>query len=211
MASFSISYTDTSVTVSVTGITSGQTIRFYVRRDPDPGSSVVDKKYTASATYMTRSFYNLSPDTDYACNVEVGTDWIGTEYFTTDSAEETVEKWSWDESNGSASDKQTQAAYSAVTSNGDVSDFSYLVWNDLVDKVREVQQSKGYSWLNNHLTYNQTRMSASDKVLTAARFNSCRFNIGSYYSTGISEVSSGDIVKGSYFTKLASCINKWIG
>lgn len=211
MASLSVSCTDTSVTMRVTGIKSGQTIRFYVRYDPDTKVSVVDKKYTASATYMTRTFYGLSPETDYACNVEVDTDWIGTEYFTTDSPAVTVDSWSWSSSNGSATASQTQAAYSAIRNHGKVSNFSYLVWNDLVDKVREVQEAKGVSWSTNYLSLSRTKMSASDKKLTAARFNSLRYNIGIYYSTGIQEVSRGDTVYGYYFTTLTNCINNWIG
>lgn len=53
-------------------------------------------------------------------------------------------------------------------------------------------------------------MTSSDKTLTAARFNSVRYNIGAHYSTGISEVASGDPVLGSYFTTLTTKLNEWI-
>lgn len=210
MASFKISsYTESSVTIAVTGIQSGQTIRFYVRQDPSPGYADADKTYTASATYMTRTLSGLSAGTDYACNVKVDDDWIGTQYFTTDSSI-AVDEWSWSSSNGSATASQTSKALSAVKNKGSLLNFSYLVWNDMVDKVKEVQEAKGESWMTKYASYSATRMSSSDKKLTATRFNSLRYNIGYYYSTGISEVKKGDIVYGYYFTTLANCINNWI-
>lgn len=210
MASFKISsYTDSSVTIAVTGIQSGQTIRFYVREDPG-NTTAADKSYTASATYMTRTLSGLSPDTDYACSVKVDDSWIGTQYFTTESSSISVEEWSWSSSNGTATSSQTSKALSAVKNKGSLLNFSYLVWNDLVDKVKEVQDAKGKSWITKYASYSATKMSSSDKRLTATRFNSLRYNIGYYYSTGIPEVSKGDIVYGYYFTTLANCINQWI-
>lgn len=210
MASFKISsYTDSSVTIAVTGIQSGQTIRFYVREDPG-NTAAADKSYTASATYMTRTLSGLSPDTDYACNVKVDDSWIGTQYFTTESAAISVEEWSWSSSNGTATSSQTSKALSAVKNKGSLLNFSYLVWNDMVDKVKEVQEAKGKSWMTKYASYSATKMSSSDKRLTATRFNSLRYNIGYYYSTGIPEVSKGNIVYGYYFTTLANCINQWI-
>lgn len=211
MASFSISgYTDTSVTMRVTGITSGQTVRFYVREDPDPGYGAADKTYTASATYMTRTMYGLSPDTDYACNVKIDDEtWIGTKYFTTESSI-SVEEWSWNTSNGNASAAQTRAAYNAVSNKGSTGAFSYLVWNDMVDKVYEILDATGDSWNTKYASYAATKMSSSDKAITAKRFNSLRYNIGLRYSTGISDVYRGGTVYGWYFTTLAYCINQWI-
>lgn len=212
MASFTITnYTDTSVTMRVTGLTVGQEVRFYVREDPDPGYGAADKTYTASATYMTRTLSGLSPETDYACNVKLDdTTWIGTQYFTTKSSV-SVDEWSWSTSNGNASTAQTKAAYSAVTSKGSTDEFSYLVWNDMVDKVYEILDATNDSWNSKYATYAATKMSSSDKSLTAARFNSLRYNIGLRYSTGINEVAKGDTVYGWYFTTLANCINNWIG
>ena len=128
----------------------------------------------------------------------------------------TLSPWSWTSSNGDATAAQTKAAYNAVynggkKSGGSVSDFSYLVWNDMCAKVQEIFDYAGNgSWSSTYATYNNTRMTSSSKTLTAKRFNSLRFNIGSYVSTGISEVSSGDVVKGEYFLTLAECLNEWI-
>lgn len=121
-----------------------------------------------------------------------------------------ITKWSWTASNGNASASLTQAAYSAVVNKTAVTNFSYLVWNDLCDKVKEILDATGGSWDSTYATYANTKMTSSNKTLTATKFNSLRYNIGSHYSTGITDVYPNDDVLGSYFTKLASCINGWI-
>lgn len=210
MASFTVSCTDTTVTMRVSGLKSGQKVRFYVRIDP--GSTVyVDRTYTATSSSLSRSFSGLKPSTDYACNVKLDdTTWIGTRYFTTDSPEIKVEPWSWSRSNGDASASQTSAAYSAVRNKGKVSGFSYLVWNDMVNKVKEILDAKGLSWNNRFASYAGTLMSSGSRTLTATKFNSLRYNIGLHYSTGIDTVFRGDTVYGWYFTTLTSCMNYWL-
>ena len=84
------------------------------------------------------------------------------------------------------------------------------MWNDLCDKVKEILDATGGSWDSTYATYANTKMTSSNKTLTATKFNSLRYNIGSHYSTGITDVDTNDDVLGSYFTKLASCINGWI-
>ena len=121
-----------------------------------------------------------------------------------------VSAWSWSSSNGTASASQTKAAYTALTNNGSTSDFSYLVWNDMCSKVIEIENAAGLTWSTKYASYADTKMSSSDKVLTATRFNSLRYNIGRSYSTGINEVASGDTVYAWYFTTLARCMNEWI-
>lgn len=115
--------------------------------------------------------------------------------------------WDWDASNGLATASQTRSAYTEVTNNGMLLNFSYLVWNDLVDKIYDT--AGGY-WSDMYATYSGTKMTSGDRVLTAARFNAARQNIGSHVSTGINEVSTGDIVYGHYFTTLTDKLNQWI-
>lgn len=122
-----------------------------------------------------------------------------------------ISKWNWNGSNGSATASATSSAYNALHKGGKVSDFSYVVWNDMCDKVKEILDSISTTWSTYYgLTLAQTKMSTSDKTLTAARFNSLRYNIGSRYSTGIDEVKKGDTVYASYFITLATKINGWI-
>ncbi len=128
----------------------------------------------------------------------------------------TVKKWDWYSSNGTggssgnATASQTRAAYNAVTGKGKTSNFAYEVWNDMVNKVHEILSAKGLSWDNEFTSFSGAKMSSSNKVLTAAKFNSLRYNIGLHYSTGISTVSKGDTVYGWYFTTLTDCMNRWI-
>ena len=91
-----------------------------------------------------------------------------------------------------------------------MSDFSYVVWNDMVSKVNNVLSASSGSWNSKYATYSETLINASDKTLTATKFNSLRYNIGLRSSTGISEVSPGDTVYGSYFITMANAINSWI-
>lgn len=159
--------------------------------------------------------YNIKKETDYYC-------WIRPTYgsasgegyliFTLPTEDEilSIDSWSWDTSNGNASSEQTSAAYNAISNKTDVSNFSYLVWNDMVDKVLEILEATVDSWDNTYASAANTKMSSSDKILTATRFNSLRQNIDAGSSTNIDKVSKGDPVYGSYFKTLAEHINIWI-
>lgn len=121
-----------------------------------------------------------------------------------------IEKWSWTKSNGDATDTQTSDAYYAVKNKTKVTDFSYIVWNDMVDKVKEILDEIGEGWDTTFTTFANAKISYANKTLTADKFNSLRSNIGNNFSTGISRVYTGDVVYGDYFLTLADCINAWI-
>lgn len=112
--------------------------------------------------------------------------------------------WDWSASNGSASSAQTQAAYNAVTkvSGYDLSDFSYLVWNDLVDKVDAFAVYKSTTTVGAG-----AKMSSGDKALSATRFNLLLTAVNAMASTGITSRSAGQLVYGSYFTTITSTLN----
>ncbi len=126
------------------------------------------------------------------------------------SATPYITKWSWQTTNGTASIAETQTAYTSLRPGGTVSAFSHKVWNDMCDKVNEILTLTGRVWNAQYAPFNATKMTESDRTLTAARFNSLRFNIGRWYATGIDQVSSGDIVRADYFLTLAAKINEWI-
>jgi hypothetical protein len=121
-----------------------------------------------------------------------------------------ITAWSWSDSNGSATAAQTATAYAAITNKGKTNDFSYIVWNDLVDKINEAVTAAGSMWTSTYASLDSTKMTPSDKTMNAVRFNSARLNVGAHYSTGLSEVSKGDKMLGSYFVTLASKLNEWI-
>ena len=126
-----------------------------------------------------------------------------------------VLKWNWYSSNSpdyNASAEQTAGAYAAVSGKGRTTDFSYCVWNDMCAKVREIRAAVGGigAWDRAYGTYEDALMSSSDHAMTAARFNNLKNQIGSQIGTGIKDVSTGDIVYGSYFITIANRINDWI-
>lgn len=163
---------------------------------------------------LTASLSFLKPDHTYEIRVWIidtdGSMSSTSSWLTITIPDKMLLPWDWQSSNGIATAQQTRNAYYAVTGNDAVSDFSYLVWNDLVDKTKEVLDAYGYSWSNTFASYSATKMTASDRILTAARFNSLRFNIGSYASTGIETVQKGDIIYGWYFTRLTDRLNSLI-
>ena len=209
-----LSTTETSIRVQIRGLDttyerSDRVCTWYLngRRN---GTSTLGGKVSSGGTY---TFSGLKAGTTYDISVSItAPGW--TKVVELDTTAETdspsIEPWSWSRSNGEASASQTSAAYSAIRSNGKLSSFSYLVWNDMVNKVKEIVDAKGWGWSNNFSSYSSTLMSSRDKVLTATRFNSLRFNIGLHYSTGINTVSRGDTVYGWYFTTLANCLNNMI-
>lgn len=210
-ADYTISYDSTSVTFNITGLTRGQELYFVVRLSSS-SSNLVNNYDTATGSRFSKTFTGLSPDTEYACNVRVDGTWIETKEFITDKpARPKPAKWDWDISNGDATATETRNALNALTGKQSTNKFSYRVWNDLCKKVNDVLYYYGYSWSNASATYSNTLMSASDKTLTAVRFNALKNNIGSHHATGINSVSKGDTVYGRYFTTLADKINEWIG
>lgn len=197
-----------SVTVYVEDLAAGQSIRVLIRPYNDSSTTVVNQDYSVSGSSFSKTYKNLSPNTRYAINVRVDGSWLDADEFTTDKP--AISKWSWSSSNGTASAAQTKAAYDALINKGPLSDFSYRVWNDMCGKVIEIENALGQTWSTKYAQYADTKMTTSDKRLTAKRFNSLRYNIGRSYSTGIDEVSSGDTVYAWYFTTLARCMNSWI-
>ena len=166
---------------------------------------------SGTTKWMTKT--GLKPGTRYSVSIEAEdlvTGWSNSWSTRVTTDKIVVAAWSWSSSNGTASASRTKAAYNALINNGSTSDFSYLVWNDMCSKVIEIENAAGLTWSTKYASYADTKMSSSDKVLTAARFNSLRHNIGRSYSTGINEVASGDTVYAWYFTTLARCMNEWI-
>lgn len=182
-------------------------------RIAEKGSVSGTSKYITYTGLTPGTLYEFNYIVNFTSDTGVTNDYSGGYAEQATNARPKVERWTWTASNGSASIAQTKAAYSAVTGHGSTTDFSYRVWNDLVNKVAEAAEAAGGSWNvpgSKYLSLEETLMSANDKVLTANRFNSLKVNIGSRISTGIQDVSPGDAVVGSYFITLADKLNQWI-
>lgn len=103
--------------------------------------------------------------------------------------------WSW-----------TTEELNAFNNKGAFSTLTWQRWNAFCDYVLQLT-----SWYYNDKTdtYNLAgaKASADDKVLTATKFNLVKNAIGSMNAIGISNVSKGDPVLGSYFITLANKAN----
>lgn len=117
-----------------------------------------------------------------------------------------------------------------LSSKGETLDFSYLVWNALVEKTREAYLFKTDDPADVYLTkLDEARMSNSEngRVLTAKRFNSLRYVIGSELKTFNTDdnaifdrfkndvtsdwdMLSGEYVKSDYVYALTKKLNEGI-
>lgn len=185
MASFSVSCGETTVTMRVSGLKSGQTVQFYVRIDP--GNTVyVNSTYTATSSSMTKTFSGLKAGTDYACNVKLDNkDWIGTQYFTTNkAAKPRPDNWSW---------------YSSIYSGGSIG-LSALEWNDFTTRINDFRAYKGLS------KYSFTRVSRGMNI-SASIMNEAVAAIRAMNSSVPNNVYSGNNISASFFNNLKNALN----
>lgn len=229
-ASFDVSVdyvTSTSIVLSVIiSVSSGTVYTTYsYSGGSDSGTSTGSS--TSSDKNWVKTLSGLTPGTTYTITARLIDSNTGrilqtvTLNATTEKDGQAVTLWSWSASNGSASASQTQAARDAVAGHGAVEDFSHLVWNDMVDKVAEMRNAAGLSpvWNPTYLTQSNTKMSSTDKTMTAARYNSLRYNIGLYksfadsadslinYDSVVAVKNPGDDVIGSDFLDLMIGLN----
>ncbi len=145
--------------------------------------------------------------------------------------------WYWTQSNGLASAAQTSAAHSACVNKEYTKNFSFEVWNDLVNKVQEfLVYTERATWSigSNNYGYSPStiytsllanaKMTASDTKLYALKFNILRFCIGAmatfnnseennsiyqhYAKTGSWDMAKDEEVLGQYIIDLASKVNQ---
>ncbi len=123
--------------------------------------------------------------------------------------------WDWNSQNDSASAENTQKAYLAVTQKKRADEFHHTVWNDLCTVTNKVLSNKSLKWNSKYATLDATKMSSSDKTLTAVRFNSLRLNIDQIANTGIGEKTKyngvlldSNKVIGNEFIILTNCLNR---
>lgn len=97
----------------------------------------------------------------------------------------------WNGSNGDATSEQTQQAYTAVTTKGLCSDFSRLVWNDMVKLLSGALSAAGLTWDSTYGTIANTLIPEYLGQLTAKRFNAMVCNVGQLYYPNWYWVTSG--------------------
>ena len=198
-----------SITVQLSKI-SGAT-SYLIAYRPSSSSSQQEVRSTSTTYTIT----GLQPKTLYYLNYRgENSDGVGP-YMPSSVTATTlgsVVAWDWNASNGSATATQTKTAYTAVTQKGKLSDFSYLVWNDIVEKTNTVLTARNLTWDNTYGTKSNTAMSSASKTMTAARFNAVWWNLSRMVTVGLgpNPREPGETILGSYFTTLTDAINKAI-
>lgn len=119
---------------------------------------------------------------------------------------DSIAEFDWEVSNGSATAEQTQKAYNALVTRGKLKDFSYLVWNDMVDKLSEVMQAEKVSWGD----ASKAKMTSTDRKMTADRFNAFGLGMVNYGISTWESVSKGDPIIADRFIVLIDRLNRYI-
>ena len=160
-----------------------------------------------TSTVFSKTISGLTPNKKYTISFGLG--WGGSNTdnwnplshhnfsvsFTTDP---TTGKWSWEISNGDASDAQTQIAYQILMGEIPADNFSHLVWNDLINMVsdiRVVNNLSGWDSSGSYLSKAACLVEAGD-TLSADIYNSLLHNVEGFASTDLSEVQKEDKLTG---------------
>ena len=141
----------------------------------------------------------------------------------------TITPWSWTASNGTATTFQTMAAKSALDTKGQTKDFSFKVWDDLINKIAEARQETGQIWLPTYGTKPSSLIGVRYGSLMADKFNAAILNIayplwswerfaaiegylGRLQVKGVSTMgANADTVYAAYMLELSRKLNLMIG
>lgn len=181
----------------------------------DLGDFVSGKEYNFSVTAYTANGTpnDVSDDTAWTIKTQDGKDYL-TVKIPYPAGNTNISLWTWNE---------YPSAYDAITQKTATTNFSRKTWDAIVDKVVDVlHNGLDRSWDIGYASVSDTKMSSSDKELTAIRFNSVRNNIelaGNHPDIGIGKIPNsdiphpvypGDYVLGEYFLTLTNYINDCI-
>lgn len=139
---------------------------------------------------------------------------------------DSLKLWDWTKSNGIATAEQTQTSYTSATTQGLAANFSYKVWDDLVDTASDVVILSEKSWNAKYAKVADTKMGAANEALTEKRFNSIVANLPSPYPYWLYQsgrtgylgrtavrgaekygAELADIVYGAYLLEIAHLLN----
>ena len=195
-----------SVSVSFTAIPNATYYIVSYRLNID-GSQVV----SGTTNNLSYTFTGLNAKTSYVLNYRGANDFGEGPYMPSGIEVTTLGEvipWDWMKQNVNASAALTQRAYEAISHNGPTTNFSYEVWNDIVDKAEEVVKARNEDWVETYGTAKDAKVDPSDKTITAKKFNAVWWNMAQFVPTGILEKKNpGDIIEGNFFEKLTDAIN----
>lgn len=214
--------TSSTITATVAGLDTSYAYdrRFVWYLDGEKRTEETVSPGSASHTYtMTGVYFYSQHHVKLAIYSTVSGNLLAEQEGTVSTLYANIPLWSWSASNGDASAAQTAAAYTAATSKGLVTDFSSLVWDDLVTLLHTALTDAGVRWLG--IGYDNLLLDAGDP-LTAQKFNTVVQNIRYPFwtwnnlpgSTGFLDrldMRSGDWVYGAYIIELTKRLNTVIG
>ena len=185
MAAYTFTYTNTTVTFTVTGLLLGDSVRFFVWLDPSPGSSLVDQEFAATGNTMTKSFSVLSAEKNYAVNVGVNEVYIGTQYFDTKSGR--PDDWEW----------TSTIAFGAAIRIG------FQEWNSFCARINAFRTYKGL------LEFSFSTVTRG-QAISAAIVNQAISAISTIPGHGIlpsNTVSGVTVISADFFNELRTALN----
>ena len=186
MAAYTFTHTNTAVTFTVTGLSPGDSVAFYVRTEPYSGSMLVDQVFTAAGTRMTQTFSVLSTGNSYAVNVAVNDVQIGAQYFNTAPAR--PDNWAWT---------------SAISSGSSIK-ISAQEWNSFCDRINEFRVYKGLPKYGLFVTVSK------GTPISVAIVNHARWAISVIPGCGSvpsEPVAGKTVITASFFSQLRTALN----
>lgn len=188
MASFTIkSVTHDTVTISVSGLVSGDVVRVFIRLADDTTDTTKDWSGTYTGSNLMQ-FTGLEPDTEYAINVNINASgWIGLQTFTTEAVTGSrPDDWEW---------------YSTIEAGREIK-ITANEWNDFCDTINAFREYVGLS------AYSFTTVEKGDEIkATYMRQAILAINGIDGHGTLPASVYAGNNIKASFFTKLADALN----
>lgn len=190
MAEFSIlTVAETTVTISVTGLTSGDRVRIFIRLPDDPDDATMDETYTTYSTSMMKMLTGLEPGTAYLVNVGIVVNVDGvnvTEWGTALSFMTRPEDWEW---------------WNTIEQ-GEPIAIEAEEWNAFCERINEFRVYQGFA------EYDFTYVESGDPI-SADIVNEARSALESllYEKARPSKVYAGDTITSAFFVKLTACLN----
>lgn len=200
MASYTFRYTSDSVTITVTGISPGTRIRYFLRRS-NMTATEQDVVLEASSSPFDFTFYRLASSTGYTINVgivQTGTydivqTYLGAQTFTTSSSGPgggggvtpvRPNNWYW---------------WSNIQSGAPIA-ISANEWNAFCNRINEFRQYKGF--YTEYFTTVYSGMPISAGIVNQARNAIYPMN---YYVPYPAQ--TGDAITASFFQELQGALN----
>lgn len=181
--SYQISSDNRTITFTVTGLSPGDLVFFYIRHANVSENLAPTTSYTAQLSVMVQAFPVLEPNSSYVVNVAAAGALLGAKEFTTGASTGRPSNWSWS---------------GIIASGSDYSNLTAAQWNRFEDRINEFRRYKGLA------NYNFTR-AVSGQTLLVTLFSEAETAISQM--NGPVSVPSTRTLSMTYFSTLAGALN----